>query len=786
VGNTNFYYDLAGRVTAVTEKNAAGTSVLDNFTSGYDSANRVTSETTQLTGATRRYAYDADSQLLSDGTTAVTYDNNGNRTNNGYSTPRASANELATDGTWNYTYDAEGNLTTKVAISTGTTFKYQYDNANHLTQVAEYTTAGGSAAVYKETYKYDIWGNRLEVDVYPNGDNTTNPIVTRFAYDQFGNAYADFDTTNHGSARRLYLQGTDALFARWDGGGQAEWYLTDRLGSVRDLTGSNGTIYDHLDYTGFGQVSSESNFGYGDRYKYAGREFDVYLNGTTMTAGYTNLMYERARYVDLNTTRFLQQDPIGLRGDINLYRNVGNDPANFTDPSGLQRARLTEADIARMNAATAQQGRGEGRGGLVDLSFWGQARTYLGAAWDGQYRGGVNIGRGIVNRARQLADVPVFFYDSGRTLYYGAGMYLGTNGPDAVLNQRNYSMLGQANAEAGRRGPQAWTEFYAGYWRNTLVGPRPDEVVRPWVDAIGEGIRTGNWDQLDQQIGGFALDTFITAATVAYNQLRQCFPAGTLVHTPTGLRAIEGIEAGEQVWAYDLAAGAWRTCKVLQTFCTEIRSQTVLVCAAGETVEATYRHPFWVVRGEELAGRPRLEHLPDAPAGCATPGRWVDAADLRVGDELLLRDGRVVAVEGLEVVPFAGLVYNFEVENLHCYAVGREGALVHNNNGANPGEANTSNRPGTRGHPDHRADVNGPGQDQARAQLQPGETLLTERPIQGHPGVNRRADNQVVGADGRTRLVVESERRPNGSYHRRRVEELEAAGIEVQTRVIPE
>ena len=63
--------------------------------------------------------------------------------------------------------------------------------------------------------------------------------------------------------------------------------------------------------------------------------------------------------------------------------------------------------------------------------------------------------------------------------------------------------------------------------------------------------------------------------------------------------------------------------------------------------------------------------------------------------------------------------------------------------------------------------------------------MRTEKPIEGHPDINRRADNQIVGADGRTRLTVESERRWNGSYHKDRVKELEEAGIEVQTRFVP-
>lgn len=99
-----------------------------------------------------------------------------------------------------------------------------------------------------------------------------------------------------------------------------------------------------------------------------------------------------------------------------------------------------------------------------------------------------------------------------------------------------------------------------------------------------------------------------------------------------------------------------------------------------------------------------------------------------------------------------------------------------------PPKGNGNKRPGNRGHPDHQADVKGGGKRQAEALARPGERVVMEGRIEGHPGINRRADNQVIGTDNRTRVVVESERRPGGTYHKKRVKELEAAGIEVHTR----
>jgi RHS repeat-associated protein len=80
-----------------------------------------------------------------------------------------------------------------------------------------------------------------------------------------------------------------------------------------------------MTYDPFGNVLSETNPSYGDRYKYTGRELDAE----------TNLQYNRARYYDTVHGRFISQDPLGFAaGDSNLYRYAGNGPTNGTDPSG--------------------------------------------------------------------------------------------------------------------------------------------------------------------------------------------------------------------------------------------------------------------------------------------------------------------------------------------------------------------------------------------------------------------------------------------------------------------
>ncbi len=113
---------------------------------------------------------------------------------------------------------------------------------------------------------------------------------------------------------------------RISGSGTTAWYLTDRLGSVRDITDNTGAVIDHINYDGFGNVTQETQSSNGDRWKWTGRELD----------SETGLQYNRARSYDPKTGRWTSQDPLGFAGgDGNLYRYAMNGPTISTDPTGL-------------------------------------------------------------------------------------------------------------------------------------------------------------------------------------------------------------------------------------------------------------------------------------------------------------------------------------------------------------------------------------------------------------------------------------------------------------------
>ena len=101
------------------------------------------------------------------------------------------------------------------------------------------------------------------------------------------------------------------------------YYHFNALGSVIALSNDTGGMAETYAYSPYGKVNQASSVG--NPYLFTGRRYDPE----------TGLYYYRARYYDAESGRFLQVDPIGYAGGINLYAYVINNPLNFVDPWGL-------------------------------------------------------------------------------------------------------------------------------------------------------------------------------------------------------------------------------------------------------------------------------------------------------------------------------------------------------------------------------------------------------------------------------------------------------------------
>jgi hypothetical protein len=157
-----------------------------------------------------------------------------------------------------------------------------------------------------------------------------------------------------------------------------------------------------------------------------------------------------------------------------------------------------------------------------------------------------------------------------------------------------------------------------------------------------------------------------------------CFLAGTLVHSPSGLRPIEQLKAGETVWSFDLLRRQWCSREVVEVPSHEFDGIVVTVQLGHDTVSSTDHHPYWVLSGESLHSRPDVRVNDALNERVPSLGRWVSAVDLRAGDMMISRSNSIDVVK--EVVREARrvTVYNLSVRDARNFCVGSSGVLCHN------------------------------------------------------------------------------------------------------------
>ena len=362
--NTSYSYDAADRQTTITDY-VSGGSALATYVYSYDNANRVT--TMVDAEGTYTYTYDNANELTSvdKGGTQVesyAYDANGNRTGTGYSTTVMNET-LTSPGVVTYTYDYAGNMIS--ANSGGTITTYTYDYRNRLTGVKQ----GGTVIA---TYTYNALDQRIGIQ--DSGGSTTWTVYNGTSADAL--PYADFNGSG-GALLTRYVSGpgmvngavVDELLARTSSGGTTAWYLTDKLDSVRDVVSSAGSVLDHVVYDSFGNITTETNASNGDRFKFAGMEYDAT----------TGQYYDHARWYGAGSGRFDDRDPLGLArvlvtsirtcpmtqsADIRPDWRVTDAANRPTERRDRRRAPSLEDEINQSNFQPSS-----GNGGLPDLDI---------------------------------------------------------------------------------------------------------------------------------------------------------------------------------------------------------------------------------------------------------------------------------------------------------------------------------------------------------------------------------------------------------------------------------
>src|SRR6266568_2240991 len=330
-------YDQAGHLTRI--QAVKGSTTLSDFTYGYGSAELATGSVDMNLNVTT-YTYGRLNELaessVKHGTTQINdfkyqYDWSGNLTSSTLgigATPTTytynAANELtsSTQGSTNltYSYDADGNLSGWT--SGGLTFSY-----NTLNQT---TTISGN------NYSYSG----------PDQTDRVQAGSTSFVYG-FNGISSQTDSSGTTYYTRCSCAKGTLVDERTPSG--AYYYLFDGLGSIVGLTDSNGTLVSTYQYDPYGNLTSSTG-SVANPWRFAGGYFD----------SSTGLYKFGTRYYNPGFGRWSQQDPVrGQLNDptsLNRYLYAGDDPVNFTDPSGrdsLITACLVGAGLAFIGALVA-------------------------------------------------------------------------------------------------------------------------------------------------------------------------------------------------------------------------------------------------------------------------------------------------------------------------------------------------------------------------------------------------------------------------------------------------
>lgn len=102
------------------------------------------------------------------------------------------------------------------------------------------------------------------------------------------------------------------------------FYLTDHLGSVRQVTDSSGNVVARFEYDPYGRRTQT----------YGTLQVDIGFTGH-FHHGPSGLIFAPLRIYDPETGRWISRDPIQERGGLNLYAYCGGDPVNLYDGTGF-------------------------------------------------------------------------------------------------------------------------------------------------------------------------------------------------------------------------------------------------------------------------------------------------------------------------------------------------------------------------------------------------------------------------------------------------------------------
>jgi len=246
-------------------------------------------------------------------------------------------NRYKSVGSDSLAYDAAGNLTLD---KDGYKYKYDYEN-----RIVKITKDGNDIA----KFAYDALGRRIRKTDHVADTNTL------YYYNTGWQVLSEYDGAGNHQQSFAYGNYIDEVVYRWSGGPHCErYYVHDHLYSPVVLINGSGSDIERYEYDAYGNPhilnadfsdDADGLSDYDNPYYFTGRRVDFLDNGNLV------LQYNRHRYYDYYTGRWLTHDPLGIitsggkantfnvasqyRNGLNLYSYLRGNPFSSTDPYGL-------------------------------------------------------------------------------------------------------------------------------------------------------------------------------------------------------------------------------------------------------------------------------------------------------------------------------------------------------------------------------------------------------------------------------------------------------------------
>ena len=314
---SEFEYDVMGRLSSHSVSAQSGKQQIISRGYGYDDAGNLALVDDFRKGSTH-YQYDALNQLKAVKGFAeeeFDFDPAGNLLSSetaadSSSAPQASSsqvqgNRLLFQGDRKFSYDAAGNLIKENRGKGGSLeTRYRYNSQNQLIGVDN----GNEVS----RYSYDALGRRIsKEDAFGKTDFLWNGDVLL--------------SEKRGQSEKVYLYepGSFRPLAQVQDGNIYHYHL-DHLGTPQEMTDNAGQIVWSASYKAYGNLALQDVDLIENNLRFQGQYFD----------SESGLHYNRHRYYNPNSARFINQDPVGLIGGDNNYQYAAN-PIGWIDPFGL-------------------------------------------------------------------------------------------------------------------------------------------------------------------------------------------------------------------------------------------------------------------------------------------------------------------------------------------------------------------------------------------------------------------------------------------------------------------